>query len=207
LVLGSVAFLALIALLRQPVLGSEPFRGTLHANPSLLRKHVQFLTNDVRPRSWNHPANLRATSHYIAAQFRAAGARTSFQTFHVRAAEYSNVIAEFGPANTADCVLVTGAHYDAFAETGPHPGADDNASGLAGLFELARLLKGQVLQRPVVLVAFANEEPPFFGSDDMGSAVHAARLAADGRPVRGMICLEMIGYFSPGQSWPNPLFA
>jgi hypothetical protein len=58
-----------------------------------------------------------------------------------------------------------------------------------------------------MLVAFANEEPPFFGSDEMGSAIHAARLAATHRPVQAMICLEMIGYFSPKQTWPNWLFA
>jgi ribosome modulation factor len=54
-----------------------------------------------------------------------------------------------------------------------------------------------------MLVAYANEEPPFFGSDEMGSAVHAASLAASGRPVAGMICLEMIGYFTPRQRWDS----
>lgn len=63
------------------------------------------------------------------------------------------------------------------------------------------------LKQPVTLVAFANEEPPFFGSDQMGSAVHAENLRATGRDVRGMINLEMIGYFSAEQSWPNALFA
>jgi Zn-dependent M28 family amino/carboxypeptidase len=115
------------------------------------------------------------------------------------------VIAEFGPAGGD--VLVVGAHYDAFVETGPLPGADDNASGTAGLLELARLLGTRRVDRPVILVAYANEEPPFFGSEAMGSAIHAESLAATGRRVRGMICLEMIGYFSPRQTWPNRLFA
>jgi Zn-dependent M28 family amino/carboxypeptidase len=56
-----------------------------------------------------------------------------------------------------------------------------------------------------MLVAYTNEEPPFFGSDQMGSAVHAQSL--EGRAVRGMIWLEMIGYFAETQSWPNALFA
>ena len=120
---------------------------------------------------------------------------------------WANVIAEFGPADTSQAVLVVGAHYDAFGEMGPRPGADDNASGTAGLLELARLLGTRRPAAPVMLVAYTNEEPPFFGSDDMGSAVHAQSLARAHRNVKGMICLEMIGYYSPHQSWPAPLFS
>lgn len=58
-----------------------------------------------------------------------------------------------------------------------------------------------------MLVAYANEEPPFFGSDQMGSAIQANQLAAAGRRVSGMICLEMIGYYAAAQRWPNQLFA
>lgn len=104
-------------------------------------------------------------------------------------------------------MLVIGAHYDAFGDTGELPGADDNASGTAGLLELARLRGSHRLNQPVTLVAFANEEPPFFGSDEMGSAVHAASIATTGRAVSGMISLEMIGFFSSDQSWPNALFS
>ncbi len=77
------------------------------------------------------------------------------------------------------------------------PGADDNASGVAGLLELARLLQQQTPWIGVQLVAYASEEPPFFRSDEMGSAVHAASLE---RPVKLMIALEMIGYYdsTPG---------
>lgn len=127
--------------------------------------------------------------------------------FEARGRRYANVIAHFGPAATGEPLLVVGAHYDAFGETGNLPGADDNASGTAGLLELARLLGLDEPKGPVVLVAFANEEPPFFGSEQMGSAVHAESLASTNRAVRGMICLEMIGYYANKQSWPNALFA
>lgn len=203
-VLSGIGLAALAVVLRQPVLTKIPLTNGARADARRLESHVRYLTTDARPRS---AANLARTAQYIAAQFRASGARTSMQTFEARGRQYSNVIAEFGPADSGDGVLVAGAHYDAFTETGPLPGADDNASGTAGLLELARLLGTRRVARPVVLVAFANEEPPFFGSDQMGSAIHAGRLAESGARVRGMICLEMIGYFSPRQTWPNRLFA
>lgn len=204
IVISGIGLVALAVLLRQPVFRSTPRPSGARADASRLESHVRYLTTDARPRS---ASNLATTAQYIAAQFRASGARTSMQTFAARGQQSANVIAEFGPANRGDGVLVIGAHYDAFTETGPLPGADDNASGTAGLLELARLLGMTRVARPVMLVAFANEEPPFFGSDQMGSAIHAERLAASGARVRGMICLEMIGYFSPRQTWPNRLFA
>ncbi|HUR83286.1 MAG TPA: M28 family peptidase [Thermoanaerobaculia bacterium] len=196
LALAALGFGALAYALRQPVLIADTWRGTVHADPSELEKHVRFLTEDARPRAG---ANLARAARYIESRFRAAGGRTSSQKFGT----YENVITEFGPDRGA--VLVIGAHYDAFSETGPLPGADDNASGTAGLLELARLLGESHVQHRIMLVAYANEEPPFFGSELMGSAIHAQSL--EGTDVRGMICLEMIGYFSEQQTWPNPLFA
>ena len=206
-VLISAAGLAVLAAaLRQPALTDLPFRGTSRASARHLEDHVRFLTSEVMPRSAGNPANLDRAADYIAERFRAAGGRTFQQTFHAYGTRYTNVLAEFGPEGSAEPVLIVGAHYDAFGQTGPLPGADDNASGTAGLLELARLLGASSPQTPVVLVAFTTEEPPFFGSDQMGSAIHANSVAAAGRSVRGMICLEMIGYFSPRQAWPNALF-
>jgi Zn-dependent M28 family amino/carboxypeptidase len=82
---------------------------------------------------------------------------------------------------------------------GANPGADDNASGGAGLLELARMLGQRPSPSEIELVAYANEEPPFFGTQHMGSAVHARSLRPAGREPEAMICLEMIGYFTPDQ--------
>ena len=207
LIVGGAGFGGLVIALRQPAIGGLPFRGGSRAEAAALRRHVEFLTVTVRPRSAAHPENLDRAALYVAERFRAAGGRTSMQPFRARGRRYANVIAEFGPVDTNAPLLVVGAHYDAFGETGDLPGADDNASGTAGLMELARLLGTRRLAAPVMLVAFTTEEPPFFGSGQMGSAVHADSLAAKGRAVQGMICLEMIGYFSAGQTWPNSLFA
>jgi Peptidase family M28 len=206
LLLGGLGFGALAAALRQPVFRALPFRGSARADERALERHVRFLANDVRPRSADHPENLDRAAAYIADAFRAAGARTTLQAFDARKRRYANVVAEFGPEKSDEPLLVVGAHYDAFAETGEFPGADDNASGTAGLLELARLLGSQPLARPVVLVAYTTEEPPFFASAQMGSAVHANALATQRTRVKAMICLEMIGYFAERQSWPNGLF-
>jgi hypothetical protein len=198
-----VASLGGAALIRQPVLTTLRSAGNApRADAEALRKHVVFLTTTAAPRGAAHPENLDRASTYIENAFRAAGARVTLQEFDARKRHYRNVIAHFGPNRGAP--LIVGAHYDAFCETGPLPGADDNASGTAGLIELSRLLGKTNVATPIVLVAYATEEPPFYGSAQMGSAVHASSL--DGR-IAGMICLEMIGYYADRQTWPNWTFA
>ncbi len=157
------------------------------------------MTLTANTHSADHPVGLDAAATYIEQQFRAATTRVARQEFDARKRHYRNVTARFGP--DAGPLTVVGAHYDAF---GALPGADDNASGTAGLLELARLLSLHPPRTPVVLVAYANEEPPFFGSEQMGSAVHANSLSKTN--VAGMICLEMIGYYTPHQTWPNATF-
>jgi Zn-dependent M28 family amino/carboxypeptidase len=89
--------------------------------------------------------------------------------------------------------IVIGAHYDVCQE---QEGADDNASGVVGLLELARLLKNEKLKYKIELVAYTLEEPPFFRTEYMGSFIHAQSLQQAKTDVLGMICLEMIAYFS-----------
>lgn len=187
----ALLFLGAMALMRQPVLTRERTSLLDHADPARLRAHVQFLAS--RMRSSDHPDELNIVAAYIARHFRASGAIVEEQAFR----EYRNVIAHFGPTDPKLPVLVIGAHYDAFGDL---PGADDNASGTAAILELARLLGRTPPNTPVMLVAFTTEEPPFFGSELMGSAVHAESLK---RPVIGMMSLEMIGYFRGDQRWTS----
>jgi Zn-dependent M28 family amino/carboxypeptidase len=165
--------------------------------------HVRMLAETLAPRSVAHRANLDAAASYVAVEMGAGGAQVSKQVYAAAGAEYRNVVARLGP-ETMERVVV-GAHYDA---AGPFPGADDNASGVAGIIELVRVLVGAPLGVGVELVAYPCEEPPFFRTPYMGSMVHANSLRAEGARVRGMIALEMIGYFSdePGsQRFPTPL--
>ena len=132
------------------------------------------------------------------------------QVYEMEGRTYRNVIARFGP-ESRDPVVV-GAHYDAFSEL---PGADDNASGVAGLIELARLLSRARLQTRVELVAFTLEEPKtrdgdgLFRSEYGGSARHVRSLQEHGVRPRIFIGLEMIGYFSDeagSQAYPSRFF-
>jgi Zn-dependent M28 family amino/carboxypeptidase len=159
-------------------------------DPAALERHVRMLSQTFHPRSFDDPANLNAVADYIRAQFDAAGARTGEQIFEIGGRPYRNISAHFGPA--AGPLLVIGAHYDSCGDT---PGADDNASGVAGLIELARHLAAAPPAQPVELVAYTLEEPPFFRTDDMGSARHARALHEQRRDVRLVLSLEMIGYF------------
>jgi hypothetical protein len=196
IVAAAIAIFA--ACIRQPVVTSLPFEANVRADAAALRRHVVALT--AAPHSADHPEGLDTAASYIERHFRAATSRVELQTFRARKRDYRNVLAHFGPATGP--LTIVGAHYDAF---GALPGADDNASGTAGVIELARLLALHPPKTRVVLVAYANEEPPFFGSEQMGSAIHANSLGQTDDAV--MICLEMIGYYTETQTWPNSTFA
>ncbi|WP_269540367.1 M28 family peptidase [Cerasicoccus fimbriatus] len=186
----------------QPVWTHQP-AATLTADPVKLRQHVEKLAVDFHPRNFTEVENLNACADYIAAQFKAASGQVREQTFTVQGNDYRNVSAFFGPANGP--LWIVGAHYDTCEDT---PGADDNASGVAGLLELARLLGENPPSVPIELVAYPLEEPPFFSSQSMGSAHHANALDLATEPVLGVIVLEMIGYYSdaPGsQEHPSKL--
>lgn len=177
-------------LLTQPSCSAQP-PAELAAAPDRLRAHVEKLAVDFHPRNHESLDNLNACADYIAKHFKDAGGRVVEQTFTVRDREYRNVSAFFGPEEGVRWIV--GAHYDTHGDT---PGADDNASGVAGLLELARLFGETPPTFPVELVAYPLEEPPDFGGPDMGSAHHAGALDLDAAPVRGVLVLEMIGYYS-----------
>jgi Zn-dependent M28 family amino/carboxypeptidase len=161
------------------------------ADSSRLRDHVQWLTHTSTARSYNNPRVLDSVANQIHTIFALYSDSVRMQEFRVKGKTYQNVIASFG-TQFGERIIV-GAHYDV---CGDQPGADDNASGVAGLLELARLLSGQELKRRIDLVAFSLEEPPYFRSPSMGSYIHAKSLFDDNISVKGMISLEMIGYFS-----------
>jgi hypothetical protein len=203
-------FVALLAGLTTWVV--QPFAGQPQTTPPpvdarALERHVRMLSHTFHPRDHLHPINLASTAAYITREFEKTGARVVSQPYEIEGAAGAitvrNVIASFGP-ESADRIVI-GAHYDSHEST---PGADDNASGVAGLLELARLLARAPLTGQVDLVAYTLEEPPYFRTEEMGSTRHAAMLKQGGVAVKLMIALEMIGYFSDeegSQEYPSAL--
>ena len=175
----------------QPMLTSAPADYRPAVEPARLEAHVRMLSETFRPRDARHPDNLERTAAYVEDELRRAGARIRSQDVVVPGQVYRNVIGEFGPASGPR--IVVGAHYDAYLDL---PGADDNASGVAGLVELAWLLGRDPPPVRVELVAWTLEEPPWFATPHMGSAVHAKSLVESKADVVLAISLEMIGYFT-----------
>lgn len=164
------------------------------ADTSNIRRNLEAIINTPKSRNYKNIDVLDSIANYIRLEFLKFSDRITTQQFGVRDQSYSNIIASFGPEDGER--IIVGAHYDV---CGQQDGADDNASGVAGLLELARLLKNNELKYRVDLVAYSLEEPPFFGTQQMGSYVHAKSLHDANVPVKGMISLEMIGYFSDAE--------
>lgn len=196
LYLLSFLVLALLSLgwyVTNPVWGAVPPPATVPtADSAALRSHVETLASNTT-RNFYNTGSLDQTAAYLRTELEAVGLKPVYQTYTVNGNTYRNVICRYG-SETAPR-LVVGAHYDVCEE---QAGADDNASGVAGGLELARLLQQHkpTLDYCIELVLFTLEEPPAFRSEAMGSYVHAQRLVEQGVEVKGMVCLEMIGYFT-----------
>jgi len=166
-----------------------------------LYKHVEYLSVNIGDRHLWKNDSLAKAADYIQSALVAYGYDVWRQTYPCYGKCISNLIAE--KTGTDREVVIIGAHYDTVPGS---PGADDNASALAGLLELARLHKETINKKTFVFAAFANEEPPCFGSHHMGSMVYAKHLKEKKVQVAVMISLEMIGYFrrEPIQGYPLP---
>ncbi len=192
------------ALVTQPLLPRAPKAATVNSDPARLEVHVRMLSETLVPRDESHPHMLDRAAAYIRREFEQAGGTVSDQPYDLDGKTYRNVIALFGP-NTAERIVV-GAHYDSVAAE--VPAADDNASGVAGLIELAYWLGATSPPMQIELVAYTLEEGQHFRTQRMGSFVHARSLKQQGVPVRAMFSLEMLGFFSDApnsQRYPHPL--
>lgn len=189
-------------------------------NPELakmLKSHVYRLAHVIGDRSVYKPDKLNEAADYITEQFSSYGYDVEFQTYALMAQTVKNIIAckkakvpavslqsKDAGGGKPDEVVIVGAHYD----TCFNPGADDNASAVAGLLELARLMSDKETDYTIKFIAFVNEEPPFFKTENMGSCVYAKDAKKRGEKIKAVIILEMIGYYSDepkSQKYP-PLF-
>lgn len=171
-----------------------------------LKETVAYLSGAIGERSYRQKENLLQSAEFIERRLSSYGCRPKRQAFTYGGNDYFNIFADVSGKVPGEGILVVGAHYDTVAGS---PGADDNASGVAGLLELARLASEKPLRRTVRLVAFSLEEPPVFMTSRMGSHVHAKGLRDEGAVLLGMISLEMLGYYrndKGSQLYPSSLF-
>ena len=165
-------------------------RDTIEKN---LRLHVDRLAGLIGPRTLSKPKTIQATIGYIEGQWSEMGYGHSRECYDAMGDEATNLIVECPGTKRVDEIVLLGAHYDTVFST---PGADDNASAVAVLIEVSRLLREHTGKRTSRFVAFACEEPPYFNMDSMGSQHHARLSRQRGDNIVGMLCLEMVGYYS-----------
>ena len=156
-------------------------------------KTLKYLTQIQPPRNYRNIDSLNNVASYLENRFKDKGLETYFQNYVVDNNEYKNVIATLNPQYKKR--LIIGAHYDV---CGDFQGADDNASAVAGLIQTAKQLYSlkDILPIRIDFVCFTLEEPPYFGTQNMGSYVYAKYLFDNKIDVIGMINYEMIGYFT-----------
>jgi aminopeptidase YwaD len=146
--------------------------------------HLERLIGERHPDS--SPDTLRRTAAYLTNQFTSLGLRTSLHEFSAWGRAYQNVIGATPNVSESEHPLILAAHYDTVIGS---PGADDNASALAVLLDVARRVIQVRLQRPVRFIGFCLEEENL-----LGSRAYAAHLASMQQSILGAIVLECVGY-------------
>ena len=167
-----------------------------------LRATVQKLAGEIGERNMWHYPQLNAAADFIENSFSRAGLRTRRDSYDMRGQACHNIEAEIPGARPE--ILLIGAHYDSVFGS---PGANDNGTGVAATLALAQRFAGRKPEHTLRFVAFVNEEPPYFLSDEMGSFIYAGRCKTRGDKISAMISLETIGYFSDtphSQTYPSP---
>jgi hypothetical protein len=197
--LATIACTGRVAVAESPAIDAT----SLAAEKAQLEAHVRALASDIGPRVIGHGDSMQRAERYIAGAFASAGWTVERQPYPVPGGEAVNLVVERKGRSRSDTFVVIGAHYDTVAGS---PGADDNASGVAALLVLARAFAGSAPERTLRFVAFANEEPPWFQTDQMGSRVYARGCKKRGEFVVAMLSLESLGFYSKvevSQSYPS----
>jgi Zn-dependent M28 family amino/carboxypeptidase len=161
-----------------------------------LNQHITYLAGEIGERNVIAYEPLQKTAQYIEDNFKKLGYEVKSQEYVVQMRKVRNLIAEIHGGARASEIVVIGAHYDTVYDC---PGADDNTSGVAALLELARLLKDSHPARTIRFVAFVNEEPPWFQTDDMGSLVYAEQAHKAKENIVGAVVIETIGMYSDAE--------
>ncbi len=171
----------------------------------VLKKDVEYLATHV-PRNLEDPQMLQTVQTFLERRLQeASGRAVQSENVESKSGQSANFFIEFPGVERPEQIWIVGAHYDSAHDT---PGANDNASGVAASLALAQAFRGRAAKETLRFVLFANEEPPYFKTSEMGSWVHARGCKTRGEQVRGMFSLETMGYYSDdenSQRYPSPL--
>lgn len=174
------------------------------ADPKNLSNYLAQIIHPTAFRNYKNVAELDRVAAYLKQQVEQFGIPCEYQIYQVQQQNYRNVICRLNMGHAKK--VIVGAHYDVY---GDFKGADDNASGVAGVIEVARILAANKpnLKHNVELVFYTLEEPPYFRSAYMGSAVHAQSILAQKAQIEAVYILEMIGFFNAQavQDYPTGL--
>ncbi len=172
----------------------KPLTASDRAIASDLRRDIGILAGTIGERNLQFkPNQLEEAAAFIDTSLRRAGYSVASHWYRTSDGKARNLEAALPGSTNATDVVVVGAHYDSVPDS---PGADDNASGVAVLLALARALRKAHPPRSVRFVAFANEEAPYFWTDEMGSLVYARLCRKQGDRVKAMLSIESVGFYS-----------
>jgi peptidase M28-like protein len=169
-----------------------------------LEGHVRALAGRIGERNVFQSAHLAAAAHYIEEQLAGYSHLVTREDFPIGDLVVRNLVVERRGSTRADEIVVVGAHYDSVTGS---PGANDNATGVAALLEIARAFIRQQPSRTARCAFFVNEEPPFYLTGGMGSLHHARGARRRGEKIVAMLSLETIGYYTDAahsQHYPFP---
>ena len=178
------------------------YKNTMDELSKDLKNHVRVLSQDIGERNFMNYDLLERAADYITEKFKDYGYMPGDQDYYLEGKRFRNIIATKLGDKIPKEIIIVGAHYDSVIGS---PGADDNASAVAGLLEMAHFISTMKVARTIKFVAFTNEEPPFFQTKQMGSMIYAKCARSRGEAIVAMISLEMIGYYSDknhSQSYP-----
>jgi len=167
-----------------------------------IKRHIQVLAVELGERNYLQHKNLGCAADYIQKEFKSYGYEPTEQVYTMENRPYRNIIATKPGKDKKDKIIIICAHYDSVVGS---PGADDNASGVAALLELARLFSQLDLNKTLKFIAFTNEEPPFYLTEYMGSFRYAKEARKRKEDIKAVLCLESIGFYSDknkSQSYP-----
>ncbi len=143
---------------------------------------------------YTHGPEIDAARDWLVQQLEALpGLAVTTESFQVGGTTAWNVIATLTGSVHADDLYIVGGHYDSTSESPQTaaPGAEDNASGCAGVVEMARIFAANPPAATILFICYSGEEQGLFGSVDHASGLVAAGLADR---VQAVLIMDMVGY-------------